>query len=421
MTDGTKKVTTSLLGAFSGFWLFIVLYRFAAVLHYSLLSPLGERLLPLWIVGILIGAASFLQMILDVPAGHLVDRFGKKRMLAIGWIAFVIAAFLLTRFSLTNFLMSVAFSIIGWLFYAPGMNAYILAYAKKETSGRFLALRDTFGSLGVVLASISLPFVLLYSPLVMGDILIALFVFAIIALFVSPPDKPSPHTAPVLPAEPYHIRRTDILKSFKALKRLNPASGTLCGFTFASAIFYGAIWFVVPLIIAKNISGQQILGFGLAVFDLSIVLFGVIIGIFVDRGDKSLLVFYGLSLFAIIGLITGTTFGPLFLLFGFLASTGDEIARLSLWSWLHALDTEHAHDGAVAGVISFSNDFGYAIGPILAGFTFSAWGPAWTIAISALPLLVTWALYTVYMRPKAIFPSSLIDIPRMPMQRRHKS
>ncbi|HUY05470.1 MAG TPA: MFS transporter [Candidatus Paceibacterota bacterium] len=421
MTDGTKKTTASLLSAFSGFWLFIVLYRFAAVLHYSLLSPLGERLLPLWVVGVLIGTASFLQMLLDVPAGHLVDRFGKKRMLAIGWVAFVTSAFFLTRFSFTNFLLSVAFSVIGWLFYAPGMNAYILAYAKKETSGRFLALRDTFGSLGVVLASVSLPFVLLYSPLFMGDTLIVLFVFAIIALFLSPPDKPSPHTESVLPAEPYHIRRTDVLKSFRALKRLNPASGTLCAFTFASAIFYGAIWFVVPLIIAANVSGQQILGFGLAVFDLSIVLFGVLIGAFVDRGDKSLLVFYGLSLFAIIGLITGTTFGPLFLLFGFLASTGDEIARLSLWSWLHALDTEHAHDGAVAGVISFSNDFGYAVGPILAGFIFSVWGPTWTIAISALPLLATWIRYTVYVRPKAFFPSSLIDIPRMPMHRRHKS
>lgn len=418
--DSTKTMTTSLLRTFSAFWVFIVLYRFAAVLHYSLLSPLGERLLPLWIVGILIGAASFFQMLLDVPAGHLIDRFGKKRMLAIGWIAFIISAFLLTRFSLLNFLLSVAFSVIGWLFYAPGMNAYILAYAKKETSGRFLALRDTFGSLGVVLASVSLPFVLLYSPSVMGGVLLVLFIMAIVALWASPPDKPNPHTEPVLPAEPYHIRRTDVLKSLKALKRLNPASGTLCGYSFASAVFYGAVWFVVPLLIATNIGSQQILGFGLAIFDLSIVVLGVLIGTFVDRGDKSLMVFYGLLLFAVIGLITGTTFGPLFLLFGFLASTGDEIARLSLWSWLHALDTEHAHDGAVSGVISFSSDFGYAIGPVLAGFIFSIWGPAWTIAISALPLLITWILYTIYIRPQALFPSSLVSIPRMPMHRRHK-
>lgn len=410
-----------MLRAFSAFWLFIVFYRFAAVLHYSLLSPLGARLLPLWVVGILIGAASFFQMIFDVPAGHLIDRFGKKRMLAIGWVAFVASAFLLTQFSLVNFLLSVAFSVVGWLFYAPGMNAYILAYAEKKTSGRFLALRDTFGSLGVVLASVSLPFVLLYSPSNMGGIMLVLFALAIVALWASPPDKPSPHTEPVLPAEPYHIRRTNLFGSFRALKRLNPASGMLCGYTFAGAIFYGAVWFVVPLVIASGVGNGQLLGFGLAIFDLSVVVLGVLIGTLVDSGDKSLLVFYGLLLFAVAGMVIGTTLGPLFLLFGFLAATGDETAGLSLWSWLHALDTEHAHDGAVAGAISFAQDFGYAIGPVIAGFIFSIGGPAWTIALCALPLLATWILYAIYARPKALFPASLAGIPRMPMRRRHKS
>ncbi|MFI5260346.1 MAG: MFS transporter [Candidatus Paceibacteria bacterium] len=420
MKDTTKKVTASLLHTFSAFWLFIVLYRTASVLHYSLLSPLGERLLPLWIVGILIGAASFFQMVFDVPAGHLIDRFGKKRMLAVGWVSFVIAALLLMRFSLLHYVLSIAFSVIGWLFYTPGINAYLLAYAEKGTSGRFLALRDTFGSLGVVLASVSLPFVLMYAPSIMGEILIGLFLLAIVVLAVSPADKKSPHSEPVLPAEPYHIRRTHLLKSFKALKRLNPASGMLCGYNFAGAIFYGAIWFVVPLMIATDVSNQQMLGWGLAVFDLSVVILGVFIGILVDRSNKSLMVFYGLLLFAITGMILGTSFGPLFLLFGFLAATGDEIAGLSLWSWLHTLDTEHAHDGAIAGAISFAQDFGYAIGPVIAGFIFSAWGAAWTIALCSLPLLATWALYTAYVKPKAVFPTSLAGIPRMPLRRRHK-
>ena len=172
--------------------------------------------------------------------------------------------------------------------------------------------------------------------------------------------------------------------------------------------------------IAIDVSNQQLLGFGLAIFDLSVVVLGVFIGMLVDRSNKSLMVFYGLLLFAITGMILGTTFGPLFLLFGFLAATGDEIAGLSLWSWLHSLDTEHAHDGAIASVISFSADFGYALGPILAGFVFVAWGAAWTIMVSALPLFVIWVIYALYVRPKTLFPSSLVDIPQMPMRKRHK-
>lgn len=376
--------------------------------------------MPLWIVGLLIGGESFIQMLLDVPAGHLVDRFGKKRMLTIGWFAFIASAILLMQFSLATYIASIVLSVFGWLFFAPGTDAYVLAYAEKTTSGRFLSLKDTFAAVGIVFASIALPIVLFYDPFYMGAILLVFFSIAIIALKMSPPDKPSPHTEAVLPAEPYHIRRTHFLKSLKALKRLNPASGMLCLSSFASAIFYGAIWFIVPLVIAADVN-QKLLGLGLGIFDLSIVMLGVLIGTIVDRSNKRLLVFYGLLVFAIMGMLIGMTLGPLFLLFGFLATAGDETANLSLWSWLHSLDREHSHDGAIAGAISFSGDFGYAIGPVAAGFMFSALGPAWAITLCSLPIFLVWITYVVYVRPRALFPSSLLDIPRMPMRRRHKS
>lgn len=415
-----QAITVTLFRSFIAFWFFLAFYKFAATLHYSVLAPLGAHLMPLWVVGLLIGGESFFQMVCDVPAGYLVDRFGRKRMLAVGWVSFVIAALLLLHFSMVTYVLSIAFSVVGWLFYAPGANAYVLSHAKKETSGRFIALRDTFYSVGVVLASVSLPFVLLYSPFVMGTVLLALLLVAIVFLVASPPDKPVLHGEPLLPAQPYHIRRTPFRKSLQALKRLNPASGILCGYSFAGAIFYGAIWFVVPLAIATD-PHQQLLGLGLGIFDLAIVVLGVFLGTIVDRGNKRLLVFWGLLLFSIMAMLIGATLGPLFLLFGFMATAGDETTGLALWSWLHSLDKEHAHDGAVAGAISFSEDFGYAIGPVIAGFLFALVGPGWAIAVSSAPLFTAWVIYTVSVRPKALFPASLIDIPRMPMRRRHKS
>lgn len=415
-----NNTTRALLRSFAAFWAFTVFYRFAAVLHYSLTPPLGESVLPLWIVGAISGGAGLGQMLLDVPAGHLVDRYGKKRMLAIGWVAFVFSALLLTRFSLVTYIASVALSVFGWLFLAPATNAYILAYAKKETSGRLLALRDSFGSFGMMLSSMALPLVLLYAPAVMGLIILAVLAFAIVALWMSPPDKPSPHTEPVLPAEPYHIRRTYLSSIVTSLKKLNRASAMLCIYYFAGAIFYGTIWFVVPLVMAAGVQ-QQFLGFGLAVFDLSVVALGVFIGTLVDKGDKRRIAFYGLLLFAIMALVIGTSFGPLFLLFGFLAAVGDEMTNLSLWSWLHSLDTEHAHDGAVSGAISFSEDFGYAVAPIIAALLFSFLGATWAIVLSALPLLVTWIFYTLLVHPHLSFHLSTATIPQMPMRRRHKS
>jgi MFS family permease len=44
-------------------------------------------------------------------------------------------------------------------------------------------------------------------------------------------------------------------------------------------------------------------------------------------------------------------------------------------------------------VISLFDDFGWIIGPMLAGILYEAIGPSWTIAIGALPIVVIWVAY----------------------------
>jgi MFS family permease len=177
----------------------------------------------------------------------------------------------------------------------------------------------------------------------------------------------------------------------------------------------------VPILIALDLRAN-LLGFGLAMFDLTIVALGFLIGSLVDRGDKRVLIFYGLLLFALTGMALGTTLGPLFLLLGFLATVGDETTNLSLWSWLHTLDKDHARDGTMAGAICLAEDLGYTVAPVLAGIIYSAYGPAWSIAAGALPLLVVWGAYAFFIRPihssSAPYP---VPVPTMPTRRRHKS
>lgn len=411
--------TRALLSTFFFFWLAIAAYKLAATLHYTLLSPLGSHLMPLWIVGLLIGGESLLQVLLDVPAGRLVDRFGRKRMLGVGLFAFMLAGLLFTRFSLVSYVASIALSVIGWLFLAPGTNAYVLAYAERETSGRFLALRDTFWSIGVVLASVSLPFVLMLVPFSMGLMLAGVFALALLFLMLAPKDRPITHLESVLPAEAYHIKRTYLAETLGALRTLNPASSMLFVYSLAGSVFYGVIWFVVPLVIASE-PNQELLGVGLGVFDFAVIVTGFLIGTMVDRGNKRLLVFYGLFLFAVMSMLLGAFLGPLFLLFGFLATTGDETAGLSLWSWLHSLDKSHAYDGAVAGALSLAEDAGYALGPMLAGFLYLLVGPAWTIIAGAVPLVGIWFLYSWFVEIPLVTLSAGL-VPRMPMRRRHKT
>ncbi len=378
---------------FLPFWLFLAIYKGALLLHYTLIPVFGQRLIPVWAIGFVVGGEALLQLVLDVPAGHLVDRVGQRRMLKLATpIFFISAILLLFKLSLVTYLASVFFSVFGWLFLGPGVNAYILAHAKKDTSGAFMSLRDSAFSAGVVISGVGLPFVLMLSQQTTALVLLATSAVGIFFLSMSPPDSTHVHHEEVVAGQHRHMRRHWLDETLPAFKKLNPASGMLVLHMFSGAMFYSAVWFVVPLIIAMQ-PHNLILGFGLSVFDISIVLLGFAIGMLVDRGNKRELVFFGMIIFALAGALSGIDFGVLFLIFGFLASTGDETTILSLWSWLHSLDKEHAHDGVMSGVISLAEDFGYVVGPITAGVLYGIVGPTWTIVCGAIPIALTWIVY----------------------------
>ncbi|MSU55824.1 MAG: MFS transporter [Candidatus Taylorbacteria bacterium] len=416
--------TRSLSYIFTGFlpfWFFLLLFKFGGGLHYSLISPLGEKFFPLWLVGILMGGCSVVQLLLDVPAGHLLDRFGYLRFLKITTAIFLIAALSLTLgLTKITYLLSLLFSIFGWLFFGPGLNAYVLSHAPRESAGRFMSVRDVFGSIGVVLSSAALPIVLTQTPQMMGAVIFFLLLISLFFLFFSPKDHTSVHAEQKLPTQHHYIRRQFILTTLRAMKRLNPASGMLLLVSLSSSIFYGCIWFVVPLIIAHQASAG-LLGLGLGIFDFSIVVLGFLLGNLADRSDKRALIFFGLLLFSISGMLLGFNFGWLFLLFGFLATSGDEMASISLWSWLHSLDHEHASDGVVASVITLFQDLGWAIGPMLAGVAYTLVGPSLTIVIGSIPVLLTWVVYQFVVRKHGRRHISFSLLPAKPHRARHKT
>lgn len=417
-TDKMPPRIKHLFITFVPFWAFLILYKLGGVLHYSLLSPLGERLLPLWVVGTLMGGGSILQLILDVPAGHLLDRFGYLKFLKITTFVFLFAGLaLFLNFNTVTYIISLALATFGWLFFGPGVNAYILSHAPKDDAGKFISFRDTFGSLGVVFSSAILGFVLSLETKTMGALIFGLMLVALGALCLSPKDRVSVHAEKKLPTQHYYIRRHYLHQVLGVLRRLNPASSMLLLLDFSSSIFYGVIWFVLPLVIAHQ-ANSGLLSLGLGVFDFAIVVLGFILGNIADKGNKRTLVFFGLLLFSISGIILGFNFNWLFLVFGFLATTGDEMASISLWSWLHSLDREHAHDGLVAGILNLVQDLGWAIGPMLAGVLYLWIGPSWTIVSSALLIFIVWIIYQFFIKKHEY--SIVLDVPRRPHRARHR-
>ena len=413
-----------LLIKFLPFWMFLVSFKFAGALHYSLISPFGERLLPLWIVGLLMGGSSVVQFLLDVPAGHIMDRYGYRRFLLVTTTIFFVATLCYCcGLTLATYVMSIVLSTFGWLFFGPGVNAYALSHSDRATAGRFMSLRDMTGSVGVVLSSVVLPFTLLMSPTLVGWILSALFAVSFVALCFAPKDHMAATVEEKIPSQHFYVRRHSLVKTLAVMKRLNPASGMLIVSSFASGVFYGAVWFVLPLVMASK-PDSFALGLGLGVFDFAVVVLGWALGALADRFNKRMLVFIGLLVFAVSASFTGFSFTWVFLIFGFLATSGDEMSSLSLWAWLHNLDKDHANDGAVAGIINVFSDAGWAVGPIVAGFVYASLGPTWTIIASSLPIFAAWIAYQTVMRghsPQFLQNAQGIRMPPKPHRPRHRT
>ena len=139
---------------FLPFWLFLVFFKLGGSLHYSIVSPWGEHFMPLWVVGLIMGGGSVVQLIFDVPVGLLLDRFGYRRLLKLTTIIFILGGVsFISGLTLTSYIISIVFATFGWLFLGPGVNAYILSHAPKEHAGGFISLRDVSSSIGVFVSS----------------------------------------------------------------------------------------------------------------------------------------------------------------------------------------------------------------------------------------------------------------------------
>lgn len=401
------------------FWFFILFFKFGAGLHYALMAPLGARIYPIWVMGLLIGAVCFIQLILDVPAGFILDRYGYRRFLRIAVIIFMAAAtVMLFGFSATTLLITLVLSSFGWLFFGPGTDAYLLSHAPAKYAGRIMSVRDTVSSIGIVLATVFLGLILNIPVPLMGLLVLMLLATAFVFILLAPRDTASVHAEKKHPAHHYYVRRRFIHDALRAIKKLNPAAGMLLVQGFSASIFYSSIWFVIPILLDSGLE-SPIPGVGLAIFDFSIVVLGFLLGRMADKFNQRVLVFSGLLTFAAAASALGFSSNIWFVMIGFIATAGDELSGLTLWAWLDRLDKKHTEDGLIAGVITFFYDLGWTIGPITAGLLYGLIGPELTMTVCAIPILVTWVISIFVFKPMSRIAGEAIT-PK-PHRRRYKS
>ena len=357
-------------------------------MHFAPLAPLGAKMFDTWIVGLLIGGSSLLQLLLDVPAGLLLDRFGYIRMIRLGTAVFIGSCLMLVFIpGPVGFIISLFSAAFGWVFYAPGVNAYLLSTAPKEKGERFMAIRDVFDASGVFLSTLIVPFLVTASPKAIGLSGAGVLFLALISAMIAPRDKVSVHEEEKVKHHHFYIRRNAFKNLFLSIDRLNPASWLLIAHGLSASIFYSVIWFVLPLMMIDP--SKKIFGISLGIFDLAIIAMGTLLGHLAQKTKHKIAVTGGLFIFALMVALLGKQTEWLFLIFGFIATAGDEFSNISLWSWLAKLDKNHQSDGAVSGTISLFQDSGWMIGPVIAGVLYELVGPEMTISLGSIPIFIT--------------------------------
>lgn len=356
---------------FLPFWFYIVLFKFGAGIHYSMLAILGSKILPLWAVGICVSFASLIELMCDIPAGFMLERYGYTKMLRITTLCFVVAAAaLIIDLTPLTYFISLVFGAFGWLFFTPGINAYLLAHGPVSVIGRLMGLLRASEGVGITLSVIGLPFFVRLPVPAVGLVILYPLIGALAALTIGQ----RAHVPTLLPAHiraRRHVARSGRKAIIRAFRNVHPAGTALGLYTIFAAIMYGFIWFVFPLRISEGIA-TNVMSASMAALEFAIVVAGLTVARFADTKRKKVIILTTLMVLAVLGTLLGLTTHPVLIALCFCISLFDELLCTTLWSWIDLLATRNRQPyGIVTGVMNFLGDLGWTIGPVVASILMS--------------------------------------------------
>ncbi len=373
---------------FSPLWFYIILYKFGAGIHYSMIAVLGSQVLPLWAVGLAVSYASLIELLCDIPAGFILEKYGYLRMLRITTVLFICAGGILL-FGLTplTYFLSITLGAFGWLFFTPGINAYLLAHSPVPIFGRLYGVMRASEGSGIMIATLGLPFFVHLPVQTLGLIIIYPLIGALTALMVGN-HYHMPNTLPPVTTTKRQAFRAGLQEIRASFHHLHPA-GTILGiYTLSIASFYGVVWFIFPLLIEAGTT-PRILSASMTMLEFAMIIAGFTIARFADSTNKKVLILAGLGVVSVMSALLGLTFHPILIAICFALSFGDELLRTTLWAWLDAKADKNQHHGVVTGVINFLEDAGWMIGPTAAGFLLATVGASATLRIGGLIVLLS--------------------------------
>ena len=350
--------------------------RYATAVTYTMLPVTAAFLYGEWWAGVFLGVFNFFQAFIGDPiAGNLADRIGSKIVVLIG-IGFVAMAGILWFFIPLNNLVALsvfaALVFLGFSFRDESL-AYLLRVSGREEGGLIFGFAENVYAVAHLLAALSVPyFVAGGRSMLMALIMVLSSVFAFIILVRLPNDREA-------------ILVNGIKQSFNPLvvikrgwhfvrkNQWHPIL-TLGSFTF-EGIFYGVLWFAIPLEIANLTNLGSLEGLGLGIYEIVTIILAGVSGYLADRYNwlKIHNIGWILAAAGAVGFIFNSS--PFWLIaLGAVIGIGNNFFAFAASHALEKYDDDHDGDGSFFGLTNMLSDAGYAIGPIVAGFFYARGG-----------------------------------------------
>ena len=353
-----------------------------------------------WVAGIFFGVFNLFQAFVGDPlAGSFADRWGSKPVVLVGHALVAASGIFWFAFPLTNIPALLFFGILFFLSFScrDESAAYLLRTGGKEEGGLIFGVAENIYAMANFLASLSLPFLVLAGhESIAAAVMIATSLCGAVMLARIPNDRGRRSQKRWTEALNFIGAIRDGLRFVKS-NHLYPLLAL--GSAAFEGLFYGVLWFAIPLEIVGGGSFSIVEGLELGIYEIVTVFFAGYAGYLADRYHWRAVHLLGWVLAAVgaIGLLWSPGVWPL-VIAGALIGIGNNFFAFAASHALEAHDIDHRRDGAFVGLSNMVSDLGYAVGPLVAGILYSTAGFGGSIAFAVAVTILIGSFMTVLAR-----------------------